>query len=550
MLKGPIGFPNNRILAFCAEQAKNERQSFEIEKFCSKFERPSKTGDERRRNDAWSRWISKDESIPTWDILGPNWAAARILVHRWLASYKIGNLTFTNGSSFEPLGSRVSLACKLTDSWTITHDCFDLFARLAYKHKAFRHAVKKRFRGYCMKHGWDERKINRIIWHRFNDSYRCFEFKTYCLVSFVQGDRFSTVPKNNEKDRAISLQPSCNMFVQRAIGLGFRRALKEACGIDLDNLAERHRSLIADSTLATMDLSDCSDSISLKLIRYLIPRRIFSQISASRSAMTLGPDDQFYLINKVSSMGNGFTFDLMTIVLLALTRSFDDRSSVFGDDIICRGEYAHAIIEQLQKADFTVNLKKTNINTGFRESCGSHYRDGYGYVVCFDQRWIHNEHDLIVFLNKLTILSSVYGEPWLTLLKQIESHVPPIFYGVATDVPVVDVSKPLSFDLSNYVKYGARKNVQPLPHQLKAIRRLAKDYQYHGKISVAKYLSSEVRPGKRNLESSDWDMFYQNLSASRSLARYAASKEKASLVAIVGEDLIGPLNAMPPRNGK
>lgn len=552
MVKGSIKAVNARLEACCLDNNRDtdfKALNFSFEKFKAKFERPNSATAAKRRSDAWERWIEKDECLGSWEVLGPTWAKARLLIHEWLSDFKIGQLTFTNGSSFEPLGPRTSLACKLTDPWTVTSDCFDLFASKAYKFRAIKYAAKSRFTSYCTNNGYSERRLNRIIWREFKTPFECFKFKLYCSVTIVGGNRFSTVPKNNLKDRCICLEPSCNMLVQRAIGLGIRRALKEHCGVDLDSLADKHKELISDQNLATIDLSDCSDAISLKLIRYLLPRRVYANILASRSDMTLGPDDNYYVVNKVSSMGNGFTFDLMSLILLALTRSVDQNSSVFGDDIICVADAAGTIVNALEKADFRVNLKKTNIRTGFRESCGAYFLDGYGYITCFDLKWVKTNHDLVVCLNKVAILAKVYGEPFDSLNKGIRSCVPPVLLGASTDRLVMTTSKPPSFDLSNYVRYGRPVMVQPSPHQLKVIRRICKPLHITGPISVGSYEYEATNRGKIHLKSSDWDMFFQNISSSRVQRRIQTSRTKSSLIARVGEDLIGPLDALFTSNG-
>lgn len=546
MDKGSIRTVNARLNHFVeliCSTGDQEVDKFVIKKFVAKFERPNSTTAQKRKENAWARWIGKDEILSNWEILGPHWAKARLLVHEWLSGYHIGQLTFTNGSSFVPLGPRTSVACKLTDEWTVTRDCFDLFVDMASKHKAFRHACKKRFKNYCRDHRLDERQVNRTLWKRFGSNQSCLRFKFYCVVKFVNGNRYGTVPKNNQKDRSICLEPLCNMFVQRAIGLGLRNALLKACDVDLDNLAEKHRLLISSKKVATIDLSDCSDAISLKLVRYLLPKRALSHVLASRSEMTLGPDGNYYVTRKVSSMGNGFTFDLMSIILLALSRTFDTDSSVFGDDIICRADVAYDLIDNLKRADYDINLSKTNINTGFRESCGAHFLDGHGYVTCFDMKWLHTDHDLIVALNKVAILAKVYGEPWVKLNQDIRECVPPVLLGASTELQVGSTGKPPSFDLSNFVRYGPPCQVDPTRHQLKAIRRLCRNYQYRGRCSIGLYFFSSVKDAPKRLKSTDWDMFYQNISSSRRLSRIPVQREKASLVVRVGEDLIGPLDA-------
>jgi len=518
--------------------------AFAKAKLAAKFEEPTRGIGSRRREDAWNRWIHLDtelDSVPR--ILGPNWAKARLFVHKLLSDFRMGPLTFTNGSSFEPTGPRVSVACKLTDAWTITSDCFDLFAELAFKHRALKHAVKKRFTRYCSDKSYSERILNRKLWTRFgrkpDSAFQIFKFKLFSTVTFVEGNRWSTVPKNNLKDRSICLEPFCNMLVQRALGLGLRSCLKDKLGIDLDHLADVHRNRISDRNVATIDLSDCSDAISLRLVKYLFPKRVLERVLSCRSDMTLGPDGMYYIPSKVSSMGNGFTFDLMTIVLTALTRSFDPNSTVFGDDIICRVEDAPSVIDCLTIAGFRVNPDKTNVGTGYRESCGAHFMDGEGYVTVFDLRWLVTPHDLIVCLNKVAILSSIYGGPFETLRSGIWSCVPRTLLGAANLRQFVDKNRPPAYELDGFVRYGPCITVPPNKAQLKAIRRICKAYQIpRGAISVGVMIQSRAMPAPARLRSSDWDVFFQYLHTSRLTRRVPRLVIKSTTVARVGEEVI------------
>lgn len=519
-------------------------------KLIAKFEEPDASRVQDRRNSAWERWRTYDDGLAKWGLLGPHWARARLLISQLLSDFRMGELRFTNGSSFEPLGNQLSIACKLTVNWTITLDAFGLFAKYSYWHRALKHACKKRFQDYCRRHRLNQRDIERKLWKRFKNqkepAFQIYCFKLDCVVTYVRGNRFSTVPKNNSKDRAICLEPLCNMLVQRAIGLGIRGCLQRNLGIDLDTLADVHRDRIRDPQVATIDLSDCSDAISVRLITYLLPFRVLSKVLAARSDMTLGPDDNFYIINKVSSMGNGFTFDLMTLILTALTRSFDPAATVFGDDIICQNAVADDVVSNLQIADFRVNVDKTLIRSPYRESCGAHFVDGYGYVTTFDQRWLKVPHDLIVTCNKVAILAAVHGEPFESLRAEIWSHVPRTLLGATVARPTVYAGRPPAYELDTYIRYGPTFNVDPPGRMLRSLRRRLRELHKPGNISVATaYVTSQVRPST-SLRSKDWDIFFQYLQSSRATRKYPRLVLKSTLVVRVGEEQLGFAKALLP----
>lgn len=472
------------------------------------------------------------------------------MVHDVLDDFRLGDLTFTNGSSFEPLGNRTSVACKLSEVWTITHDCFDLFASYSYWHRALRHACKKRFKSYCTHAGLNIKHVNYLLWRRFRNhpkpAFQIYKFKLHCSVTYVYGNRWSTVPKNNLKDRSICLEPLCNMLVQRAVGLGIRACLKRKLGIDLDFLADVHRNRISDPKVATIDLSDCSDAISMKLIRYLLPKRVFDRILACRSDMTLGPDDNYYIVKKVSSMGNGFTFDLMTLVLTALTRSFDATSTVFGDDIICQNHCAGEVVENLRFAGFKVNLDKTNIESDFRESCGAFFIDGIGYLTVFDIRWLNNLHDLIVACNKVSILSDIYGEPFSSLRVGIWACVPKTLLGATVVRPTVHTGRPPSYELDSYVRYGPIIQMSPSGKLLRSLRATCLRLHKSGKISIATAVEAKQTAASSNLNSNQWDVFFQYLHSGRRTRKVPRLVIKSTLVARVGEEQIGFTKALRP----
>lgn len=553
-VEGSIRAVNLLIRDFIASRTNDEQLSrtaaFAKAKVAAKFEEPEDNACVKRKESAWSRWIAFDEALQIREILGPHWAKARLIVHEVLKDFHLGELTFTNGSSFIPLGDRLSLACKLEDNWTITHDCFDLFAGLTYRHRALRHATKKRFISYCTSRRLSLRRINRILWLRFKDldkpAFQIFKFKLYCSVQFVQGNRFSTVPKNNLKDRPICLEPLCNMLVQRAVGLGIRACLRDKLGIDLDYLADVHRNRIGDSNVATIDLTDCSDAISMRLVKYLLPLRVFNKILASRSDMTLGPDDNFYVVNKVSSMGNGFTFDLMSLVLTALTRSFDPTSTVFGDDIICQNQVASDVVSNLHLAGFVVNLDKTYIGSDFRESCGSFFIDQIGYLTVFDLRWLKTPHDLIVACNKVAILADVYGGPFETLRVGIWSCVPKSLLGATVVRPTVHTGRPPSYDLDSFIRYGPIVHIDPPKKLLKSLRRSLAALHKPGRISVARAVVSRQLPASTSLSSRQWGMFFQNIHNGRVTRKVPRVVIKSTFVARVDGEQIGSVVALLP----
>lgn len=386
-------------------------EQFAIQRYYKKMEIPNDSHSKSRKEACLSTWLDCDEKLALPRLLPSNWYKARLLLHSMLEDFHLSNITFSNGSEVTATRGFNSIESKLSRSqWDCTPDCFNDWSALAFRSLAIRRAVRARFSAVMFHNRVEIKRFHKDNWIRFRgNKFLCFQ-KTLSYVTMIcDHSRFSTVRKNNEKDRPIDIQPLCNMLVQRTIGEGFRSVLKRN-GIDLDSLAQLHGRLISNNSLATIDLSNASDSISLSLVKFLLPSRIFNLILRSRTFYTMLPNGDFYITKKVSSMGNGFTFELMTLILYALGLSYEDSFSVFGDDIIISNTNAPKIISDLEAVGFTVNKEKSFVNSNFRESCGYNYHDDFGYIQSFDFRYPDTIHDCIMAFNKCFLLKKVYPQ--------------------------------------------------------------------------------------------------------------------------------------------
>jgi hypothetical protein len=250
-----------------------------------------------------------------------------------------------------------------------------------------------------------------MLWDRFNEidsrnaRFLIFQWKLERIVSFVRGSRFSTVPKNNKKRRPINIEPFGNILVQRQQGNFIRGILEDRVGVNLDDLADIHKVKISDNSKATIDLSNASDSNSLALLEFLLPKRFFTALLQSRSSFLFGADKNYHELNKMSSMGNGFTFELMTIVLTSICRVLDEEATVFGDDIIIDKDVAPRLIQLLKEVGWVVNEEKSFIEGPFRESCGANFHDDIGYIKSYDFLFPETIADCANILNKANALS-------------------------------------------------------------------------------------------------------------------------------------------------
>lgn len=203
-------------------------------------------------------------------------------------------------------------------------------------------------------------------------------------VSICYG-KLGFVPKNATTYRTTVTEPPLNMFVQLGIGDVIAERLRSV-GIDTrDQSANRAFAREGSLTgrIATLDLVSASDMIARQLVRFLLPDDWFFLLDSTRSATIidrwLKTGVKTLDLQKFSSMGNGFTFPLETLIFWALTSSVSadpKRVSCYGDDIICPTENVGDVIAILEHCGFSVNTKKSFSTGLFRESCGADYING------------------------------------------------------------------------------------------------------------------------------------------------------------------------------
>lgn len=197
----------------------------------------------------------------------------------------------------------------------------------------------------------------------------------------VKGNRFTTVPKNAKKNRGICIEPTLNIYMQLGIARLLRSRLRKL-GIDLST-QERNQNLARDAyskNLATIDLSAASDSLSWGCVLKLFPTDWFELLDLVRSPYS-EVDGESVELSKFSSMGNGYTFELETLVFAAVAHvcvNIEDQHliSVFGDDIIVPQYAARDVIDTLNYLGFSVNDKKSFLAGNFFESCGTDWFKG------------------------------------------------------------------------------------------------------------------------------------------------------------------------------
>jgi hypothetical protein len=229
------------------------------------------------------------------------------------------------------------------------------------------------------------------------------------IFNLVPGNRITTVPKNAKTNRVIAIEPDLNMFLQKGIG-GVIRSRLRSVRVNLNSQKLNQRLARIGSrygTLATVDFSSASDTICTGIVEELLPPDWVSALKQVRSPVGVLPDKSTVQYEKISSMGNGYTFELESLIFWAIARSVVDLIgvggivSVYGDDLIVRVEAKDSLEWAFSRAGFTLNAKKSHFGGHFRESCGKHYHYGVDVTPFYIKKRLATVWDLYTLANNI-----------------------------------------------------------------------------------------------------------------------------------------------------
>lgn len=205
------------------------------------------------------------------------------------------------------------------------------------------------------------------------------------FYTVVKGSRLSTTAKNYRTERVILIEPDGNMLLQKGIGSELKELLLTV-GIDLRDQTYNQRLALRgsiDNSIATVDGEAASDLIARLCPAILFPEAWYDLLYRTRSHIVELPDGTWHTLHKLSSMGNGYTFEVESLIFWALTQALVDVASpkvkvvsVFGDDVICPSSVYTSLVRIYAIFGFRINTEKSYWNGPFRESCGKHYHMG------------------------------------------------------------------------------------------------------------------------------------------------------------------------------
>jgi len=270
----------------------------------------------------------------------------------------------------------------------------------------------------------DERGITRDLYSLVSpwfsmaypswSNYATTGFPLDSWLNFEVGNQLVTVPKNSKTDRVIAVEPGLNTWFQKSLGTSIRRRLRRE-GINL-NSQERNQQLAFDASiddsLATVDFSSASDSVSRELVYCLISdSRWLTLLDKCRSKYGV-IDGQAFKWEKFSAMGNGFTFELESLIFYAAAFAVCEylkldtrRISVFGDDVILPSDAYSLYLSFCDFLGFRMNPDKSFHDSPFRESCGVHYYDGIDCKPVYLKSRVTNVESLYKLANAIRNLA-------------------------------------------------------------------------------------------------------------------------------------------------
>lgn len=283
----------------------------------------------------------------------------------------------------------------------------------------------------------EERKVSLSLYQLVGRAVKLAypQWDAWDNVEFCEFSNVITVPKNARTHRTIAVEPGLNIWFQKALGLMIRRRLRRN-GLNLatdyvelfssrpqkgfiriirgrkvlkssstNELSARLGSLL--DLLATVDFSSASDTIAARLIEEVTPPRWFAVLNACRSR-NYRLNGKIQPFEKFSSMGNGFTFELESLIFFAAALACceycgesTESVSVFGDDVILPSNVYACFASFASFLGFTVNPDKSFASGMFRESCGSYWFGGADVKPLFLKKRPRKTEDVFNLANQI-----------------------------------------------------------------------------------------------------------------------------------------------------
>lgn len=267
----------------------------------------------------------------------------------------------------------------------------------------------------------------------------------------INGNKVANVPKTYLTDRTIAIEPRLNVYLQLGVDRVIRNRMFRYWKYDLNDqglnqnlayLASLSSFASPEDSLTTLDLKNASETASCKICEIYLPPAwldLMYDLRSPQGYLKIGNDPSKYLefnYEKISSMGNGFTFALESLIFGALVRAAIRRtgskrkSGVYGDDLIVPTTAYPYLKSLLELSGFTINTSKSFYKGPFRESCGKDFFLGVDVRPLFLTRELQSLPDLIYLYNAIFALQRrlpwVWGVNFDRTLNFIKKYIPPV----------------------------------------------------------------------------------------------------------------------------
>lgn len=191
--------------------------------------------------------------------------------------------------------------------------------------------------------------------------------------------KIAEVPKSIKCNRIVSSEPAMSMYAQLAVN---DQLVDQIHWLFPGHVSlhdqDKHNRLLHLPGMATLDLSDASDHISVQLVESVLPQ-LWPVLAKVRSEYTDIPSIGVVPLKTFAPMGAGVCFSVMTTVILGIisyafqSLHFSWRCepwSVYGDDIIVPIWIADYVMDLLERAGLVINVSKSCTTGVYVESCG------------------------------------------------------------------------------------------------------------------------------------------------------------------------------------
>lgn len=209
--------------------------------------------------------------------------------------------------------------------------------------------------------------------------------------------------------------------------------------------------------LATLDLKDASDLLSLELVERLFPSNWVEALKACRSESTMLPDGRLVALRKHAPMGSAVCFPVMALCVWAVLTALAPRAAksavlVYGDDIVVPSFMAEDAMTVLEAVGLIPNRSKSFLKGPFRESCGEEFVHGCRVTPIYLRTNPDDDNEslmsMMAFNNNMLTSPTLADNGWFLELLQD-------WYG-RNRVPITTL--PMR-NRSNWLRYAERLNI-------------------------------------------------------------------------------------------